>query len=212
MGAKTWMLVSSDGHAKETLRNSPVLDPDATTALVQSLFPSELLTPVGEGNLAYTCPPDSEVVAGCFPGTSVVAAKEFAPDYPSRLAPDFITALGGELTVLHAMHSVVDWFAFAVWRRGVLARSLSLSPDSGVVEDIGEKLEFELPFWAGKYPAVEPNEDYPFPFHPLEMGEAALENFFGYQIEGFLDTSHPDPESVPLLRFLRKRRPWWKLW
>jgi hypothetical protein len=54
------------------------------------------------------------------------------------------------------MHSVVDWFAFAVWQDGRLKRSLSLSPDSGVLEDIGAKLPFEEPYWSGKHPAVNP--------------------------------------------------------
>jgi hypothetical protein len=35
------------------------------------------------------------------------------------------------------MHSVVDWFAYAVWIDGQLRRSLSLSPDSGIMEIVG---------------------------------------------------------------------------
>lgn len=36
---------------------------------------------------------------------------------------------------LHAMHSVVDWFAFAVWGPdGKLRRALSVSPANGVIE------------------------------------------------------------------------------
>ncbi|WP_439145646.1 DUF6928 family protein [Streptomyces canus] len=33
------------------------------------------------------------------------------------------------------MHSVVGWFAFAAWGDGRLLRSLSLSPDSGIIEN-----------------------------------------------------------------------------
>ncbi|MFD4655933.1 DUF6928 family protein [Kitasatospora sp. NPDC058444] len=55
--------------------------------------------------------------------------------------------------VLHAMHSVVDWLAFGVWEDGRLVRSLSLSPDSGIIEDIGEPLSFEVPSWARERPA-----------------------------------------------------------
>jgi hypothetical protein len=110
------------------------------------------------------------------------------------------------------MHSAVDWLAFAVWKGGQLQRSLSLSPDSGILEDIGDKLPFELPYWAGQHPAIDPDIDdsgYPFVFHPLELGEAALLAFFGYQLEGMIDPSQLDPEDVALMRFKRVKR-WWK--
>jgi hypothetical protein len=218
MGAKTWMLVASSVDPVGVLRSTPLLDEEATLKLVSDLFPGEKLSPAGDGDLTYTCPPDDQIVAGCFPGLSLVAAKEFGIDNPSRLSRKFLSYFGSQDVVLHAMHSVVDWFAFAVWKDGSLVRSLSVAPDHGIIEDIGEKLDFEKPFWAGVHPAVDPDEDeddYPLPFHPLEMGEAALENFFGYQIEGFVETNHPEPESVRLLRFRRETpqsRPWWKVW
>ncbi|TQJ25489.1 hypothetical protein FBZ33_5842 [Micromonospora sp. A202] len=40
------------------------------------------------------------------------------------------------------MHSVVDWLSFAVWENGVLIRSLSLSPDGGIQENIGKPYDF----------------------------------------------------------------------
>lgn len=217
MGAKTWMLVASDGDAARVLRSSPELDEAATLRLVAELFPSETLVPAGDGDLTHTCPPDDQVVAGCFPGVSIVAAKEFGIDYPSRLDPRILRRFATQELVLHAMHSVVDWFAFAVWNRGKLTRALSVAPDDGVIEDIGQRFAFEQPFWEGSHPATDPAEEeaYPLPFHPLELGEAALENFFGYQIEGFVETTHPNPESVRLLRFHRRRaaaRSWWKFW
>jgi hypothetical protein len=52
----------------------------------------------------------------------------------------------GGTVYLRAMHSVVDWFAYAQSINGKFARSLSLSPDSGVLEDIGQRLPFEEPF------------------------------------------------------------------
>ena len=53
-----------------------------------SSFQTEKLEPIGDGDLSYTCPPDNEVHIGCFPGVSVVAAKEFGIDYPSKLPQD----------------------------------------------------------------------------------------------------------------------------
>ena len=215
MGAKTWMLVLANSNAREALAGSPPLDREATQKLANTLFPGEKLEPIGDGDLSYTCPPDNEVHIGCFPGVSVVAAKEFGIDYPSKLPQRFIAAGDNGTVTLHAMHSVVDWFAYAIWADGKLVRSLSLSPDSGIMEDIGQRLPFEEPYWSGEHPAVDSEEekdDYPFPFHPLELGEATLKAQFGYQLEGYIDASLLEPESIPLVRYKRTRTPWWKFW
>jgi hypothetical protein len=215
MGAKTWMLVLADSNARDALAAKPSLDRRATQKLADSLFPGEKLEPIGDGDLSYTCPPDDELHIGCFPGVSVVAAKEFGIDYPSKLHQRFIAAGGNGTVTLHAMHSVVDWFAYAMWANGKLVRSLSLSPDSGIMEDIGQPLPFEEPYWSGAHPAVDDDEDedaYPFPFHPLELGEATLKDQFGYQLEGYIDASLLEPEPIPLVRYKRSRSPWWKFW
>ncbi len=213
MGAKTWMLVYSDADAREALSRHPALDRDRTLELARKLFPRETLQPIGDADLSYTCPPDYELCIGCFRGVSVVAAAEFGIDYPSKLEPRFIAQGSEGTTSLHAMHTVVDWFAFARWIDGQLVRSLSLSPDSGILENIGSRLPFEEPFWSGEHPAVDDEEDsgYPFPFHPLELGEAALSALFGFHLEGPPDSALFEPESVPLLRFSRSRSRW-KFW
>ena len=215
MGAKTWMLVLANSNARLALAAKPPLDREATQELANTLFPGEKLEKIGDGDLSYTCPPDDEVHIGCFPGVSVVAANEFGIDYPSKLPQRFIDAGGNGMATLHAMHSVVDWFAYATWANGKLVRSLSLSPDSGIMEDIGQRLPFEEPFWSGNRPAVDDDEEadaYPFPFHPLDLGEATLKDQFGYQLEGYIDASLLQPESVPLVRYKRSRSPWWKFW
>ena len=148
MGAKTWMLVIADGDARAALEARPALDRDASRALAEQLFPGETLELIGEGDLSYTNPPDPLMFIGCFPGVWVIAASEFAVDHPSQLPGRFLDIAGKRRITLHAMHSVVDWFAFAVWEDGRLIRSLSLSPDSGILEDIGEPLPFEAPYWA----------------------------------------------------------------
>lgn len=210
MGAKTWMLVLADANARDAFAAKPTLNREATRKLADALFPGEKLVPIGEGDLSYTCPPDDEVHLGCFSGVSVVAAKEFGIDCPSKLHERFIGAGGNGTVTLHAMHSVVDWFAYAIWTNGKLVRSLSLSPESGIIEDIGHPLPFEAPFWSGE--RREEDDAYPFPFHPLELGEAALKERFGYQLEGQIDAALLDPESIPLIRYKRSRSPWWKFW
>lgn len=216
MGAKTWMLAYVDGKAAEILKSGPVLDRPASAKLAQELFPSAQLQPAEDGDLSYTNPPDDEVHVGCFPGLSIVAAAEFALDYPSQLPQSFLDHARGRTVYLHAMHSVVDWFAFAIWEKGELVRALSLSPDSGVLEDIGPKRPFEESFWSGERPVGDEDEDeddeYPLPFHPLELGEEALLAMFGYQLEGFVDENQVQPEEIPLLTFKRSVKRWWRFW
>lgn len=211
MGAKTSMLVFSDGNARELLAKNPTLNEAASTGLVQKLFPNYRLLRIKDGTLGVTYPPSDEIYVGSFGVIAVVAAEDFAPDYPSRLEEEFLAPGKDQTVYLHAMHSAVDWFAFAVWKNGMLQRSLSLSPRSGLLEDLGERLPFEVPFWAGEHPAIapedeDPNKPYPFKFHPLELGGAALREFFGYQLEGFVDKSLLEPESIPLMRFKRSKR------
>lgn len=208
MGAKTWMLVYSSGDVKEFLKDNPPLDRDGTLRLSSSLFPKDELESIGAGDLSYTCPPRDELHVGCFPNVSILAAKEFAIDYPSRLPVSFISHGCGGAVYLHAMHSVVDWFAFAKWDHGELIRSLSLSADNGVLEDIGERLSFEEPYWSGQHPV---GDEYPLPFNPLDLGDSALEEFFGYRLEGMMDSGLLQPESIPLIEYKRKR-PWWRIW
>jgi hypothetical protein len=62
----------------------------------------------------------------------VVCSGELGIDRPSALDRRFIEVGAGRTIDLHAMHSVVDWFAFAVWESdGQVRRALSSSPDSG---------------------------------------------------------------------------------
>lgn len=211
MGAKTWMLVLGHGDIAAQLAARPALDRKATEALAAQLFPGTALTPLPDGSLGWTSPPRHELLAGCLGDgvqrVTVLAHEAFALDRPSQLDPRFLNATGATTVVLHAMHSVVDWFAFAVWQDGRLVRSLSLSPDSGVIEDIGERLPFEQPFWQGQHPVDDPDDlaagepPYPLPFHPLELGEAALQHCLGYQLEGIVDAKGLDPDAVPLMRF-----------
>lgn len=214
MGAKTWMLVYSQGPAKDILKSRPMLNREKTLALAQELFPDHALEPIEDGSLDYTSPPRKDIYAGCFEGLIIIAAKEFQIDYPSRLPSRFLDIADGMTVHLHYMYSIVDWFAFALWENATLTRSLGVSPDTGVKEDIGERLAFEEPFWAGKHPVGEPGDEgeYPLNFHPLELGEAALESFFGYVMEGYPQPDHVQPEEITLMGFRRKARQWWKFW
>jgi uncharacterized protein DUF6928 len=75
------------------------------------------------------------------------------------------------------MHSVVDWAAFALWEDTRLVRSLSVSPDTGVIESIGA----------------------PLPFGPLGLGEEALRALFGFVYEGERRPGDLDPSGITLV-------------
>jgi hypothetical protein len=100
---------------------------------------------------------------------------------------------------------VVDWFAFAIWASdGTLRRALSLSPNSGIIENTGTPLDFEGPFWAGERPvetAGFSGQRYPLLFHPLELGEETLRSLFGFNYEGIYHDDDPDLWSVVLAGF-----------
>ena len=215
MGAKTWLLayVENDS-ASEVLKSKPKPNRSEAVTLAKQLFPKERLQAIDDVTLLETSPPDNEIYIGCFPALQIVCASEFAIDNPSKLPKSFINAGRGHKIYLHAMHSSVDWFAYAVWKDHKLERSLSLAPDTGIIEDLGSRLSFEEPYWSGAYPAIDPDEDdddYPFPFHPLELGEAALHAFFGFQLEGPIESSLFDPEDIRLMAF-KRLKPWWKIW
>lgn len=208
MGAKDWILFYADGDVRSALRSGPAIDRTATRALVERLHPGRRITDLADGTLLEEPnPPEGEVYAACFPGLSIVCTEAAALDEPSELAQVFRAEARGRKLYLHAMHSGVDWFAYAIWdETGKLQRSLSLSPDSQIMENAGAPLPFEAPYWAGERPLDlddEDDEPYPLPFHPLEMAEDALRTLFGFVYEGTVDggLGDVDPEGIPLMGF-----------
>lgn len=214
MGAKDWMVFYAEQDVRDVLSARPAFDRAATSGLVENLFGR--VTPIDDVTLMYGNPPDDEVHAAVWPGATVVCAGEVGLDRPSELDPRFLEAGAGRTVYLHAMHSVVDWFAFAVWQPdGSLRRALSLSPDSGIIENTGDPFEFEQPFWAGDHPAIDPEDDdedepYPFVFHPLELAEVTLGTMFGFVYEGPPELEVVDPDELALAAFkLSPRRRRW---
>jgi hypothetical protein len=200
MGAKTCFVISGDGDTRFLTADVGAPDRGATEALVDRLYPGRRSAsyPVMATVDGGVYPPEGTVAAGVFPSISFLGDASLAVDRPSQLPARVRAALGRRNQCLHAMHSVVHWLAFAVWKDGQLVRSLSLSPDDGVIESIGEPLKFELPFWEGKHRV---DDEYPLPFHPLEMGEAALAALCGFVLEGRPRPQLVDPDRVQLYRF-----------
>lgn len=210
MGAKTGLLVYADGDVPGRLRQHlGAADRERTSAMMRRLHPGcEIQESRGSHLYDGVYPPDGTTYAASWPGVEIVCDRRVMIDAPSRLPAPLVAASAGRRLVLHAMHSVVDWLAFAVWEDGRLVRSLSLSPENGIIENIGEPLPFERPYWAGDRPAGiipwpgEEEEPYALPFHPLELGEDALRALCGFIQEGRPEPDDIDAENIELHGFL----------
>ncbi|MFI5835838.1 DUF6928 family protein [Micromonospora sp. NPDC051300] len=207
MGAKTALLAFTDGDIRPALRGAKRSERAEAEASVRRVHPGYVVEPADDNTLLDgTYPPDDLMYATVLAGAELLCDRRLVLDRPSQLPEHLRRAGAGRRIIMHGMHSVVDWLGFAVWEDGVLIRSLSLSPDGGIQESIGEPYDFELPYWAGEHP-VEPvpgwhNQDpYPLPFHPLDLGEEALRALFGFIIEGLPSPDDIDADSVHLHGF-----------
>ncbi|MEU8664801.1 DUF6928 family protein [Actinoplanes philippinensis] len=206
MGAKTALLAFADGDLPAALRRGGQSRADEAETVVRRLSPGYQVTPIRDGTLFEDCyPPDDVAFAAVLPGAVVLCDRRLVAATPSELPHRLLAEAAGRRVLLHAMHSVSDALTFAVWEDGRLIRSLSVSPDTGVVEDLGEPLPFERPYWAGERPVTSPGfpgqGPYPLPFHPLELGEDALRALFGFTIEGRREPDDVDAGAVALHGF-----------
>ena len=208
MGAKTSIIIQSTDSPIETLSNSPVLDRKRSLEIAESLFPEYILKPVNDESLSSVYPADDILLVGNFGDTTVIIARELACDKPSEMYPGYILDSG--TTTLHCSHSYSDWFAFGHWVDGKLRRSLSISSEDATMEDEGERMGFEKPYWDGEFPLFEEGEeeeaaDYPFIFHPIDLGDAAMLYFLGFEVEG--NEAKINPYNIALLCFKFIDRP-----
>jgi hypothetical protein len=208
LGAKTGFLVYADGDVPGLLREVGTANLERTADMMRRLYPGwEIEESKGSNLWSGVYPPEGTAYAASWPGVEVIGDQGVMIDAPSELPEHLVAASAGRRLVLHAMHSVADWLAFAVWEDGRLVRSLSLSPDSGIIENIGEPLPFELPYWAGDRPVDvipwpdEDEEPYPLPFHPLELGEDALRALCGFVREGLPEPDDIDTDTIRLHGF-----------
>jgi hypothetical protein len=207
MGAKTALLAFAEGDIRPALLGATRSERAETEALVRQVHLGYLVASADEGTLLdCVYPADDITYATALAGAELFCDRRLVLDRPSQLPEQLRRAGAGRRIIMHGMHSVADWLCFAVWEDGRLIRSLSLSPDGGVRENIGEPYDFELPYWAGEHP-VEPvpgwpdQRPYPLPFHPLELGEEALRALFGFILEGHRQPDDIDPDTVHLHGF-----------
>ena len=87
MGAKTALLVYTEQHPAELLRQTPALDREAARALVAATHPGRTGTATSTESLPdCVYPPDGVVYAGCFPGIDVLCDQQVTVDRPSSEA------------------------------------------------------------------------------------------------------------------------------
>jgi hypothetical protein len=147
------------------------------------------------------------LVAGVFGKLKIAASWDFGVQAPREL-PRALLRAGGTLNVFfHTVYSPLDYFAYAIWANGALRRGLAMSADSGVIQDDGERLDFELSFWEGSHDFTGDDrpESYPFPFHPLEFGQEALRHILGFILEGMPLPWNVNADRISLLKFKRKK-------
>ena len=213
LGVKAWFVAYFDDDPKAVLANGPKLDRDASRELAEKLFPDATLDAKDDGELIRLNPDRKQVFVGCYGGLQIVAHDELANDYPSNIDARWFDPARGSTAYVHANHSVVDWFAFGLWRDGMLIRSLSVSPDNGIQEQFGDPLPFETPYWQGRFPVehYDDEEPYPLPFHPLELAEASVLHHLGFQLEGSHAEWVCDPGDIPVAAYaVEKRRSHWR--
>jgi hypothetical protein len=203
MGWKTAILVACDDDPAGCLRAPGPLDPGATADLVAKAYPGWTTTrtrgvPLREASY----PPPGVGYAGGFGSVDILCDRALMLDHPSRLPPHLVALGSGRRLTVHAMHSVVDFFAYGVWEDGALVRSLSMAlggPRPGIMENIGAPLPFEEPFWAGRH-AI--GDGYPLPFYPLDLAEpTALRALFGFTLSAPPAPGEAGPDRIGLAGF-----------
>jgi hypothetical protein len=127
VGAKDWMLAFGETGSTHRSSTPSPLDRAAACAAAERLHSGRTLTPIEDGTLGENAHPDDGLIyVAAFDGLTLVCTGLAVLDNPSQLPPPVLTAIPASQVYLHAMHSVVDWFAYAVWTGGQLRRSLSL--------------------------------------------------------------------------------------
>lgn len=195
MGARFALLGFTDGETPLDLRNQ-VADPERSAAIAKRLYPRTGYCKDAEVSLADGgWPPRGEFGIALFPSAVLIATIDAHLYNPTKLHPRYGKAGLGRTMLLVTQRSYNDMSAYARWEDGRLVRSLSVNPIGKVWEDRGTPAAFEHRFWAGDHPV---SDDYPLPFHPLEMGEAAVEALFALVYEGVLDPGLVQPDEIVL--------------
>ncbi|MEV4926347.1 DUF6928 family protein [Streptomyces roseoverticillatus] len=206
MGSKAAMVVFTEAKPNRIFRNTSEINHTKSKHLAELTLgvASHEIDPIALDLAVW--PDDGVTCAASFPKYEIVCSRELAQHKPSELTGQISRLAAGRNAYAVFMHSATDWTAFAVWSGGHLLRSLSVSPGSGVIEDVGDRYSFEAPFWRGQH-QVQGGAPYALPFHPIDLGNEALREFFGFILEGQEDETCLDPEEVEIPAFRAALQP-----
>lgn len=138
--------------------------------IVRCIFPRMALVPSGTVRLLdLRIPERGALAAASFEQGVLVSTRDAHLYNPSKLHRRYLKPKYGTVQ-LFTQRSFNDMFAYARWSHGNLVRSISVNPVGNVWESIGEPESFEIPLWQDSH-AI---DEYPLPFHPLDMSNAAL--------------------------------------
>jgi hypothetical protein len=203
VGAKAAFAVVVEGDVRESLRRA---QPDAAAAaeLLAVWLPAHSWSEPELSTLDATIYPSAAVGVLRVPGVDLVCSDDVLNWLVDGLPAQVRDAVGDRRLAVLAMHSVTDSLAFAVWEGGVRTRALAMDLESGIGLDEGVPLPVEGSFWAGQHPI---GEDYPLPFHPLDLGEEMLRETLGFVLEGTPAPGDVEPWDVPVFAFHPERVP-----
>ncbi|WP_436850216.1 DUF6928 family protein [Streptomyces monashensis] len=196
MGSKAAVLVLTDERPERLFQDISGLDRSKSLDLAAEFLEG---TPRQSGILPLDLgvwPEDGTACVASFPRFDVICSRKIARDHPSDIASEAARLAGMRNAYAICMESSRDWVSILAWSPAGVIRAVSLSPGEGVIEDAGQRLPFEDPFWEGRHPVQ--SERYRLPFHPIDLGNEALRHFFGFVLEGAEDDLCVDPEEVEI--------------
>lgn len=196
MGAKTAFAAAVAGDPRSLLAGTTP-DASAAAALMAEWLPGAWVPGEPTSLNSGICPQGDVRAALRVPGIDIVAADEVLTWFgslPTRVAK----AVGDRRLVIHQMHSVNDSMGFGVWQSGRWIRTLGMDPEAGIFINDGEPTAAEQPFWNGDHAE---DDDYPLPFHPLDLAEELLRAELGFVLEGDPRPDDLDPFEIPMFTF-----------
>ncbi|SEE87956.1 MULTISPECIES: hypothetical protein [unclassified Streptomyces] len=200
MGSKAAVVVVAAGDPRQAFRRVQEIRHDKSKILAERVLGTAARATASLPLDLAVWPDSGTVCAAYLPEFEVICSRELAQSSPSHLTEMVCEWATGRHAYGVFMDSAEDWSAFAVWSGGELVRGVSLSPGSGVIEDLGDRLPFEAPFWEGGRP-VRHTPGYALPFHPIDLGNEALKEFFGFILEGRESVGCLDPEEIEIPAF-----------
>lgn len=188
MGYSCNVVAVSPGIPRTDIQKHPEGGVDAAVAAVARFFPEH--SPTGRSTTAedgFSTPNPDHLYVGTWGDTVVIGLEDPDTDAVTAQLADHIAP--HEIIWSLSLQSTVDHCGFGAqgpgYDRSLVAWS-DADPDTASELITGTPLPFEEPYLAGEHPSSDdPAEqsDYPYPFHPLDLGNAAMLWIFGVEAE-----------------------------